>query len=77
LQSSPNQLLGQGLEKAVFRVIATVIGELALDRLWGGVAVGWPDRVLRELVKGVREQGLLVLLLVVTSELDQLSDLPG
>jgi hypothetical protein len=31
---------------------------------------------LRELVEEVREQKLLVLLLVVASELDQLSDLP-
>ncbi|OKO75639.1 hypothetical protein [Bradyrhizobium sp. AS23.2] len=32
---------------------------------------------MRELAEDVREQELLVLLLVVASELDQLSDLPG
>jgi hypothetical protein len=43
-----------------------------LDRHRGRVAVGWPDRILREQVEDVREQKLLVPPLVVASELDQL-----
>ena len=51
--------------------------DCGLDRHRGRVAVGWPDRILREQVEDVREQKLLVPPLVVAIELDQLSDLPG
>ena len=48
-----------------------------LNRHQGRVAVGWSDRILREHVKDVREQELLVLLLMVASELDQIGDVAG
>lgn len=41
------------------------------------IAVGWSDQILREQVEDVREQKLLVPPIMVASEPDQLSDLPG